>query len=98
MRMIRTTSETVRARSYDIDEILPQIEEELDARLVTQPSAKDRLAIGAALVKAAVRAFQRGMAVEPAAVTRLLESDPSSALERMDAEFPDFGARSRPLG
>jgi hypothetical protein len=84
--------ETLPERSYDLYEILPQIEEELDARLGTKPSPKDRLAIRAALVKAAVRGFQRGMAVEAAAVTELLESDLSNALERVDTEFPDFGA------
>jgi hypothetical protein len=76
---------------YDIGERLPQIEAELDARLEQRLSEKDRLAITAAVTKAAARGFGRGLAIAYQQVnTTLAQTDVT--LESVEIDLPDFGA------
>jgi hypothetical protein len=77
--------------SYDINEILPQVEEELRRRLDATLSAKDGLAVRTALLKAAVRGFARGVSQQVDQMNKVLDADPGARIERVDAEFPDLG-------
>lgn len=85
-----TNEENQPPRRYDGTQILEPLQKELDSRLERQPSAKDRLAIRAALAKAVARGQAQGMALLAQQVDeQLKQGDITTSL---DVQFPDLGA------
>jgi hypothetical protein len=77
--------------SYDLNEILPAIEEELYSRLDANLSVKDRLAVKTALAKMGARSLSRGMALQASQTSEVIADSPSQTISSVEVESPDFG-------